>query len=625
VLVLSGGLLLTDFALRLKASNNADPSRWAALDAGVYALGELWSVLTWIIASLVLARLLPASARLRAAGLAALALLCGAIFMSSFGYRLSFYQSPSWQVVKFAVSEPQNVWRIFAWSLTWAHGLAFLAFSALTWTALARATRAHGADPPGSWRSALPLGIVYAANSVLTLATPGFQDPLPVEANSAAAFAQYLLAATTSDRHLVAPLRPAIPPQPARDRPDVLLLLHESLRADAQFADLGYSDRLDARALSPFTSTLPARKAEGFYVFPLGRCNATATESSLPTVLSGVELGADTDAYGRAQSVWSLGKAAGSATFLYSAQTYAWSHFDEYFFDQNLDVARTGLDLAPAYVNDVGVDDRLAIDAAFARMRQLRSEGKHFLGVIHFNATHVPGYPGPGVAPDPDETLRYLQAVGYIDTLVKSVIEGLERDGLDAGTVVLSTADHGEPLDSPRRIRRLGSLYDETTRVPFWVRVPPDVAARFPGWTAALAAWQPRNVQNIDILPTIRDALRLDDAPELLPPAIPGRSLLRPPGDEPDLVSGQSTCAFRAWTQEGLYIVNGTSKLLLSNERSTPEIYDLAADPAEHHNLWPDAAARARVLPWATAWIRAGKERTAACRRAGTVCILDGT
>jgi hypothetical protein len=71
--------------------------------------------------------------------------------------------------------------------------------------------------------------------------------------------------------------------------------------------------------------------------------------------------------------------------------------------------------------------------------------------------------------------------------------------------------------------------------------------------------------------------------------------------------------------------VNGTSKLLLSNERSTPEIYDLAADPAEHHNLWPDAAARARVLPWATAWIRAGKERTAACRRAGTVCILDGT
>jgi hypothetical protein len=614
--------LAADLLLRLRASNNAAPGTWGAVDLAVYSLGFLWAACTWVLVATSLSRLGDRARRLLVVGLGAGAAVA---FVSSFGYRLYYYQSPSWQLIKFLLSEPRNAAHIFLWNLSGAHLVGILFFSLLTAGALGLSTaRLRGLAPlSGKKRWALwgGFGAVYLTNSILTLATPGFQDPLPVEANTAASVIQYLLAKTAHNMHLVAPVRPAIPPPPEAHRPNVLLLLHESLRADALLPDLGYSNRVDARELSPYSSTVPGRAGEGFVVFPRARCNATATESSLPTILSGVDLGADTDAYGRSQTLWSLGKATGARTFLFSAQSYAWSHFDEYFFDRNLDLARSGLDLAPEYTNDVGVDDAIAVDGALAHIASLK--GQRWVGVIHFSGTHVPGFPGPGIAPDPDETKRWMQAVRYIDGQVQRAYEGLEKLGVLGDTVVLTTADHGEPLDSPRRVRRLGSYYDETVRVPFWISLPPRVGERHPDWRPNLEAWSRRNVQNIDLLPTVRDLLSLPDTPPLDATQLHGRSLVRAPGDAPDLVSGQSTCAFRTWSQEGIYVVKGSTKVLISNERSTPEVYDLATDPTEQKNLWGTPAA-ADALPWARAHIESGYERKAACERAGQVCILRG-
>jgi glucan phosphoethanolaminetransferase (alkaline phosphatase superfamily) len=612
--------LLADLLLRLRASNNAAPGTWGPIDVAIYGLGFFWAACTWGIVATLLARL---GDRARRPLVVTLGAAAAVAFVSSFGYRLYYYQSPSWQLIKFLLSEPRNAAHIFLWNLTAAHLVGIVFFALLTAGALGLSTTSLRRIEPlqgrARWVVASLFGAVYLTCSALTLATPGFQDPLPVEANTAASVVQYLLAKTAHNMHLVAPVRPAIPPPPEAHRPNVLLLLQESLRADELLPDLGYSPRLDARSLAPYSSAIPGRGAEGFVVFPRARCNATATESSLPTILSGVDLGGDTDAYGRAQTLWSLGKATGARTFLFSAQSYAWSHFDEYFFDRNLDIARTGLDLAPEYANDVGVDDAIPVDAGLAHIASLK--GQRWVGVIHLNATHVPGFPGPGITPDEDETKRGLQAVRYIDKQVQRVYEGLEKLGVLADTVVLTTADHGEPLDSPRHVRRLGSYYEETVRVPFWITLPPKVSELHPSWRPNLDAWAKRNVQNIDVLPTIRDLLSLPATSPLDRTQLHGRSLVSAPGNEPDLVSGQSTCAFRTWSQEGLFLVNGTTKVLLSNERSTPEVYDLAADPSEQHNLWGTPAAEA-ALPWARAHIESGYERRAACERAGAVCIL---
>jgi hypothetical protein len=616
-------LLALDLLLRTRVTNNTSPSQWSPTDVGVYALGALWSLTSWYLLALALGLLLARWSRARRLLIGALSVVFGTSIMLSFAYRLYYYQSPSWQVIKFVAAEPENTKRIILWNVRPFHGVAFVVFSAgiavvMTWAAVWLAARPVRLP---RWALLALLGL-YATNSALTLLTAGFQDPLPVEANCAAAIAQFAKATTTDDRHLVAPVRPEIPPPRSRPRPGVLLLVHESLRADAVFPGLRIGEAvLDAHQLSPYSSRLPERESEGFFAFPLARSGASATESSLTTILSGLDLGGPTDAYGRVHTVWSLGKATGAKTWLFSAQTYAWSHFDEYFFDRNLDLARTGLDLAPAYVNDVGVDDLIPVDRALEHIEALRQSGDRWVGVIHFSGTHVPGYPGPGIEPSPDEHQRWRQAARYIDRVVEHFLQRFLATEAAENTVILSTSDHGEPLESSRKIRRLGSHYEEVVRVPLWVRVPPALARQHPGWTEALAAWKPRNVQNAQILPTIRDALLLDPAPEI-DRHLFAPSLLRPPGDAPDLVSGQSTCAFRSWWQEGLFIVHGSRKLLLSNERSSPELYDLSVDPAEQHNLWDQPEARAAALSWAVPHILAGQERTRACKRTGKNCVL---
>jgi glucan phosphoethanolaminetransferase (alkaline phosphatase superfamily) len=623
VMLLWIALLALDLWLRTLVPNNGSPTSWSALDAGVYALGALWSLSSWYLIALALTLAFAARPRLRRLVLSLVSIFFGTTIMLSFAYRLYYFQSPSWQVVRFMVAEPENTRRILLWNLRLFHGIAFVLFSGLIGLVLAWTARSLAARPilPPRW-ALLSLLALYLTNSAFTLLTPGFQDPLPVEANTAAAFAQFLKVTTLQERHLVAPVRPTLPPAPPRPRPNVLLLVHESLRADAVFPELLYSEvQLNARALSPYSSTLPGRLHEGFFTFPRARSNASATESSLPSILSGLDLGGPTDAYGRVHTVWSLGKSTGARTWLFSAQTYAWSHFDEYFFDRNLDLARTGLDLAPSYANDVGVDDILPVQRALAHIRELQASHQHWVGVVHFSGTHVPGYPGPGVEPDPDEHRRWRQAARYIDQVVEQFLTEFFTSDAASTTVIVSTSDHGEPLESSRKLRRLGSHYEEVVRVPFWVRIPPGLATQHPEWTQALTAWQQRNVQNIQILPTIRDALLLEDLPEINQHLF-APSLLRPPGDAPDLVSGQSTCAFRAWWQEGLFIVNGHHKLLLSNERPSPELYDLASDPAEQHNLWEREEAREQAKAWAIPHILEGQERTLACRRAGKVCIL---
>jgi glucan phosphoethanolaminetransferase (alkaline phosphatase superfamily) len=624
VLIYPACCLVMDLVLRMGTRGSANPTRWSVQDAMVYGLGALWGAATWLLVIDSVDRWTARLPVLRRALLGLIAVVCAALFMSSFAYRKHFDQSPSWQVLKWSIAEFRSVVQIARWVVGWQHGLTGLGmvalFIAVTWRP-ARAFRL----PRGGVRlgAAVLAGGAYLAASVLTLCVAGFQDPLPVDANAAAAFAQFAIATTTRDMHLVTPVRPEIPPQPAAPRPNVLLLVQESLRADAVFADLGYLGSLDSRGIAPFGSTLPSRRAEGFFVFPRARTNSTATESSVPSILSGVDPGGATDSYGRATSVWALGKATGAATFLFSAQSYSFSHFDEYFIDKAVDVDKTGQELSPVLVNDRGIDDGIAVDAALAHIESLARARKPFVGVVHFNGTHSPGWPGPDVPlvhRERDNVEQYSLAARYIDKQVERIVRRLDDLGLADRTIVINTSDHGENIGPHHPVDRLGSFFEETTRIPVWIRVPPMVLAEHPDWAAALDAWKDRNVQNLDRLPTVRDVLGMRDVASLGRTTLPGRSLVQPPPAGDDIVMGQSTCAFRAWALDGFYMVHGRIKFIASNDQPTPQVYDLDTDPHEARNLWPDPAWQAKVLPWVSRGVLDGEERRAVCRRVATVC-----
>lgn len=624
VLAFPAVALLVDLGSRLAAKGNCNPLRWSGQDAAVYLLGVVWSLATWIIAYELLNHLALRAPRARKVLVWLIAVSCGTAFLVSLGYRAHFDQSPSWQVLKWSIAEWKSVFMIGWWVLGWKHLAGVVTVILLMAAAIGPAAEPLRIPPSPAWRAAA-IGVlaVWLVNGSMTCGMAGFQDPLPVDANAAAAITQLVIAYTTNERHLVTPVRPSIPTQPQKKRPNLLILMHESLRADVQLPDLGYLSSLKAREIAPFTSTIPERRDEGYRFFPRARTNSTATESSVPTVLSGVDPGGSTDGYGRATSVWSLGKAVHASTFLFSAQSYSFSHFDEFFFDANVDVQKTGEDLSKVLVNDRGIDDGIAVDAAIAHLRELAGQKRPFVGVVHFNGTHSPGWPGPDVKlehKERDNDAQYAAAARYIDKQVERLATALKELGLEDDTIVVNSSDHGENINPHHAVDRLGAFYEECTRIPIWVKIPPKLLGEHPEWDQALEAWHMRNVQNLDLLPTIRDVLGMADVAELGPPVLGGRSLVRQPPEGDDLVMGQSTCSFRAWALDGFYVVNGRVKFIASNDQRTPQIYDLDADPNEEKNLWAEPGWRERVMPWVERAVLAGQERKAACRRIGAVC-----
>jgi arylsulfatase A-like enzyme len=139
-------------------------------------------------------------------------------------------------------------------------------------------------------------------------------------------------------------------------------------------------------------------------------------------------------------------------------------------------------------------------------------------------------------------------------------------------------------------------------------------------WRQRLEAWRDKNVQNLDVLPTIRDILEIEDDPKSAVVNLPGRSLVAQGPSGQDLIMGQSTCGFRQWALDGFYLVNGKVKVIVSNDQATPQIYDLQSDPLEERNLWGDPAWKSRVMPWLEAAVKTGQERKAACERVKAVC-----
>ena len=626
VLVFPLAALLADLGLRLATTTSANPYNWSWQDLGVYLLGLLWALATWILVGEVFNRVFGQRRLARRICAAIIGLILAVLIMASFTYRLVWDQTPSWQVLNWALAEMDSVVMIGGWIVGPAQVSMVLVGVALCLVAL--------------WRPVAPLRFprrgrkllfglfavaLYLTNSLMTLWARGCQDPVPPEANVAAAFSQFAVAKLTHDMHLVAPMRPEIRPQPKKRRPNVLLLIQESLRADAHVPDLDYLVTLDARKLSPFTSSFVDRRREGFFVFPLARTNATATESSVPAILSGLDLGGDTDAYGKVTSYWALGKAAHAFTFLLSAQGYSFSHFDEYFFDRNLDYQKTGRDLSPKRVNDLGIDDGIAVDAAIKMIKQVAAQRRPFVGVIHFNATHAPGWPGPDVKLGKQkyaDVEQYSMAVKFLDRLNRRIFKALREAGVYDDTVVLHTSDHGEELPPCHKVPRLNNFHEEGLRVPIWIRIPPRLLKANPRWAKNLDAWRDGNVQNMDLLPTVRDVLGLGQVAVLGKQTLPGRSLVRP-RPAVDLIRGQSTCAFRAWHHDGFFVVRNRIKFIASNESKVPQIYDLSRDPKEQQNLWNQPAWRARVLPWLQREVRAGQEISEACRRVKKICPVE--
>jgi arylsulfatase A-like enzyme len=411
---------------------------------------------------------------------------------------------------------------------------------------------------------------------------------------------------------------PAEPPLPKR--PNVLLVTVDSLRAD-HLGCYGYS--------RPTSANLDRLAAEGA-LFEVAIAQAPWTLpslSSLHTSRLPAEVGAIHN-HGRladfAVTAAELFAAAGFRTAAISAGGYTEPSrgFSQGFSThRNLDgqarageLNRIALDWIgrdggrPFFVwihyFDVHADyaapppwDGL-FDATPARLEVARI--RHLMRVVAGGATLGPG--------DLEQVVTsYDREIAYTDAMLGELWRGLEERGLDRTTLLAVGADHGEGFMEHGLLLHTLAVYDEFVKVPLILRLP----GRVPAGKRVAA-----QVRNLDVLPTLLDLAGIP-----APADLRGRSLLpllrgeggAAPGPAPihtDTSSHEVHYSKLGEIRPGLFdtsfaVRTDAAKLVHGARQDRHRLWDLALDPGEQRDVFPERGAEHAALRRALDELRA--------------------
>jgi len=221
--------------------------------------------------------------------------------------------------------------------------------------------------------------------------------------------------------------------------------------------------------------------------------------------------------------------------------------------------------------NSWGGEDGDVLRLAALWAERQAAAGRPFYLRVQTNIAHHPyttpaGYRTELVDPDPDKK-RYLDSVRYLDSLLESFWQRLERAGIAENTVLVLTGDHGEAFGEWHRGNRLhrNHLYEENVR-SFLMVVSRRHLARAVRIRTPVAAG--------DIAPTV---LGLVGVP--VPREMPGQDL----GSgryRPRMVFFHKNNHPETW---GLR--DGRWKYIATFSGEQVELYDLRTDPTEQRNL----------------------------------------
>jgi len=163
----------------------------------------------------------------------------------------------------------------------------------------------------------------------------------------------------------------------------------------------------------------------------------------------------------------------------------------------------------------------------------------------------------------------YDSEIGYVDSRIQEIYENF---GMENAIVVL-LADHGEEFYEHSHLTHGQNLYHETMRVPLLLQLPEELGQ--PGRIAA-------NVSTLDLFPTLRRLLGL-------PPSTQdqGQDLMAlRQGEEHDPVYGSVKGDVDAYAigADLRSIIVGDYRLITASDGSA-ELYNLVSDPLEKSDL----------------------------------------
>jgi len=186
----------------------------------------------------------------------------------------------------------------------------------------------------------------------------------------------------------------------------------------------------------------------------------------------------------------------------------------------------------------------------------------------------------------------YDAEIRAADEALGAFLDALRERGLLERSILVFTSDHGESIGHHEWVGH-GQMWNEMLHVPFLVRFP---EGRWAGRQRAL-------VQTTDVLPTLLSALGLS-----IPDGVQGMDLLPLLRDGTGLPAGRlrvarsgSAVAVRFGLRWSLLLRDAGDAFL------DPMLFDLRADPGEHHDLAADEASRSdleRLLARYADWRR---------------------
>jgi arylsulfatase A-like enzyme len=201
---------------------------------------------------------------------------------------------------------------------------------------------------------------------------------------------------------------------------------------------------------------------------------------------------------------------------------------------------------------------------AIARIRA--ADGPLFV-YVHVADAHAPYDRG---GKDGTDYERYLREVRIIDRAVGQLVAAISEPDFAPRSILFLTADHGEAFGEHNDWNHSHTIYEEQLRVPLFVRAPRVAPRRIDA-----------PVSLIDIGPTMLDLHGLST-----PGSFMGQSLvafLR--GHNPKLTRPIVAESLR-WTRAMMF-PDGW-KVIEDRKRGIVEQYDLARDPGELDNVFPD-------------------------------------
>jgi arylsulfatase A-like enzyme/Tfp pilus assembly protein PilF len=187
----------------------------------------------------------------------------------------------------------------------------------------------------------------------------------------------------------------------------------------------------------------------------------------------------------------------------------------------------------------------------------------------------------------------YAGETAYADASLGAALAALERAGSLARTLVVVASDHGESLGEHGERTHGLFAYDATLRVPLIIWAPPSIR---PAVVRSLA-------RLVDIAPTILDLVGVSRNGSVdghsLWPFVSGE---RTEDDAASYFEALNANLTRNWAPLTGVVSRGRKLIDLP----IPELYDLAADPGERHNVYARQPEQARPLERALDALTAG-------------------